>query len=166
MRERGLDAWVRDQHRRGATVIGICGGFQMLGEAIHDPAGVESTSGTRAGPGTAARRNGADLGEDHAAAPRDDGTGAAFAAYEIHLGQTTSAQPLAPFAQLEDGTAEGVRGERLVGTYLHGALEDAGVCSEMFGVPVAAGSTRGAEYAALADWFERYAEHPESWLPA
>ena len=49
MRERGLDRWVGEQHRRGATVIGVCGGFQMLGEVIRDPDGLESTAGTARG---------------------------------------------------------------------------------------------------------------------
>jgi len=164
MRERGLDRWVNDQHVRGATVIGICGGFQMLGEEIRDPDGVESTQGTAPGLGllpvntillrekTTRLQHGTTAG------------GARFEAYEIHLGETTSATSLPPFATLDDGAGEGVRMDRLVGTYLHGALEDAGVCSELFGVPIEAGATHAAEYAALAGWFERYAERPEEWL--
>ena len=37
LREQGLAEWILDEHRRGATVIGVCGGFQMLGESICDP---------------------------------------------------------------------------------------------------------------------------------
>jgi adenosylcobyric acid synthase len=164
MRDRFLDQWVCDQHRSGATVIGICGGFQMMGEAIHDPDGVESTSGSAMGLGllpvqtvlarektTLVRR--ATIGDD-----------VSFSAYEIHLGLTTSAQTLPPFARLDDGTPEGVRAERLMGTYLHGALEDPRVCSELFGIGVEPGLSEEAEHAALADWFERYAETPEAWF--
>ena len=43
LRSTGLADWVVAQHRRGATVIGICGGYQMLGETITDPTGVESS---------------------------------------------------------------------------------------------------------------------------
>ena len=51
MRAQGFDEWVRRQHARGATIIGICGGYQMLGRAIHDPHGVESEAGTSEGLG-------------------------------------------------------------------------------------------------------------------
>src|SRR5262249_45931930 len=51
LRERGLAAWILDQHRRGATIIGICGGFQMLGERIRDPHAMESGQGEVAGLG-------------------------------------------------------------------------------------------------------------------
>jgi len=164
MRDRGLDVWVRDQHRRGATVIGICGGFQMMGESIHDPHGLESARGSATGLGllpaetilaaektTKLRR--ATMAED-----------VSFSAYEIHLGLTTCRQPLPPFARLDDGALDGVRIDRLIGTYLHGALEDPQVCSALFGISVEAGSGKGAEHDALADWFERYAQEPEAWL--
>jgi adenosylcobyric acid synthase len=39
LRSQGLDTWLKNQYRRGSTLIGICGGFQMLGESIDDPFG-------------------------------------------------------------------------------------------------------------------------------
>ncbi len=164
MRERGLDEWVHQQHRRGATVIGICGGYQMLGQEIRDPDGVESIPGTARGLGllpvqTVLVREKTTTLRRASIAGRTP-----FAAYEIHLGVTSGNASLPPFAQLEDGTPEGMRGDRVLGTYLHGALEDADVCTELFGVGVAAGMSKDAEYAGLADWFEGYAERPEEWL--
>ena len=41
----GLAEWIVSQHRRGATVIGVCGGFQMLGRRISDPTGIEGEPG-------------------------------------------------------------------------------------------------------------------------
>jgi adenosylcobyric acid synthase len=164
MRARGLDAWVMRQHQRGATVIGVCGGYQMLGEVIRDPHGAESSRGETAGLGLLP----ADtvLMRDKTTCVRRATTpgGAPFAAYEIHLGVTTSRAALPPFAVLEDGAPEGLRGDRVLGTYLHGALEHAAVCSELFGVPVEQGSSKAADYARLADWFGRYARRPEDWL--
>lgn len=168
LRARGLDAWVRDQHARGATVIGICGGYQMLGERISDPQGLESTTGevaalgllpvetVLAGEKTTCRRTATTAG------------GAPFEAYEIHLGVTTSTERqarFAPFATLADGRPEGMRGDRIVGTYLHGAFEEAQVCREIFGVAVDPTRSKARDYAALAAWFERYAERTEEWLP-
>jgi adenosylcobyric acid synthase len=189
MRERGIEAWVMRQHQRGATVLGICGGYQMLGEVIRDPHGVESSRGDTAGLGLLPVDT--VLMRDKTTRVRRATTpgGTPFAAYEIHLGVTTPARAstaaaaaaaatataavasasaragLPPFAIFDDGTPEGVRGDRVLGTYLHGALEDAAVCSELFGVTVSPGSSKAADYARLADWFGRYARRPDAWLP-
>jgi adenosylcobyric acid synthase len=164
MRDRALDEWVRQQHDRGATVIGICGGFQMLGETIDDPTGVESSRGRDRGIGLLPVDT--VLGIEKVTRIRRAHTpaGASFSAYEIHLGVTTCARPLSSFATLEDGTRDGVRAERVIGTYLHGALEDPAVCAELFGVDVAPAATRDEEYAALAEWFGQHASDPGSWV--
>jgi adenosylcobyric acid synthase len=165
MRDRALDAWVHEQYRRGATVIGICGGFQMLGELIHDPDGVESTRGSARGLGLLPSETVLTSEKTTRLRRAVTSAGVSFAGYEIHLGLTTCRQPLAPFARLDDGTPEGVRTDRLVGTYLHGALEDPRVCSELFGICVERGLSKEAEHTALARWFERHAQDPETWLP-
>ena len=51
MRERGLDEWVLGQYASGANVLGVCGGYQMLGERIVDPEAVESNRTEAAGLG-------------------------------------------------------------------------------------------------------------------
>lgn len=165
MRERGLDVWVQAQHRQGATVVGICGGFQMLGDAIHDPDGVESIGGHASGLGLIAAET--TLTWEKTTRVRRAATrgGHPFSAYEIHLGVTALQQPHPPFALLDDGSPEGLWTERVLGTYLHGALEDAAVCAEIFRTPVTPGVGKQAELDALAGWFERYAERPEEWLP-
>jgi adenosylcobyric acid synthase len=163
MRARGLDEWVRSEHALGARVIGICGGFQMLGETIADPHGMESGGASATGLG---------LLPVHTVLAREKTTavrravspgGRAFRAYEIHLGATTATAAVAPFATV-DGRPEGVRMGRVMGTYLHGALEDAGLLSEVFGTTVAAATDRADTYARLADWFEAYAVEPELWV--
>src|SRR6185295_16948037 len=49
LRSSGLADWIVAQHRRGATIVGICGGFQMLGRSVRDPLGVESDLRATAG---------------------------------------------------------------------------------------------------------------------
>jgi adenosylcobyric acid synthase len=164
MRDRSLDEWVRDQYRRGATVIGICGGFQMMGQAIHDPHGLESAHGSATGLGLLPAETVLAVEKTTRLRRAIMENGGSFPAYEIHLGVTTCKQPFPPFARLDDGTSDGVRADRLIGTYLHGALENPQVCAELFGISVESGMGKGAEHAALADWFERYAEEPEAWL--
>ncbi len=164
LRERGLDAWVHAQHQRGATVIGICGGFQMLGETIRDPGGVES-GGAAAGLGLLA----ADtvMAREKTTRIRRAAIGgrAPCDAYEIHMGRTTMRAPCPPFATLEDGSADGAVGARVIGTYLHGVLEDAEVCSALFNTHVPATADSAARYDALADWFDAHAERPGDWVP-
>lgn len=162
MRAQGLDRWVREQYQRGATVIGICGGFQMMGEVVRDPDGVES-GGSESGLGLLPAET--TLLREKTTRVRHVTIGdVTCPAYEIHMGQTVLRQEMPPFATLEDGVPEGVRAPRLVGTYLHGVLEDARLCSSLFGTPVKPGPGKEAGYAALADWFELHARHPEGWL--
>jgi adenosylcobyric acid synthase len=156
LRARGLDGWILQQHRRGATVIGVCGGFQMLGEELHDPDGVESADTSARGLGLLPATTTLERAKTTRVRTARTPDGREFDAYEIHLGTTTCRDVVSPFAFLEDGTADGVRGDRVIGTYLHGSFEDAGVCSDIFGVPVAPAATRTAEYERLADWFDRH----------
>jgi adenosylcobyric acid synthase len=165
MRDKGLDRWVSREYGRGATIIGVCGGYQMLGEGVRDPAGVESPTSYARGLGLLS----ADtvlLAEKTTRARRATlASGTSFSAYEIHLGATTCHGGLPPFALLEDGTLEGVRGDRLIGTYLHGAFEDAQVCGEVFGFVPPAPPSREATFTRLADWFDGAACRPETWVP-
>jgi adenosylcobyric acid synthase len=165
LREHGLDRWVREQHQGGATIIGICGGFQMLGDAIQDPEGVESFAGDSV-RGLGLLRADTVLWPDKTTSVVAAATpaGTQFSAYEIHAGVTMVMTEAEPFATLEDGTPEGVRGRRVIGTYLHGALENAAVCSEIFGIDVTPAPTKESEYRRLADWFDRYAIAPDSWI--
>ncbi len=164
MRDRGLDTWVCEQHQRGATVIGICGGFQMMGQVIRDPHAVESDRGAAPGLGLLPAETVLLKDKTTRVCRATTADGLAFSAYEIHVGQTTLSQKLPAFAYLEDGAREGVLAPRLIGTYLHGALEDAPLCRALFDTDVQADVDQEARYAALADWFERYAEEPASWL--
>jgi adenosylcobyric acid synthase len=165
LRARGLDDWIHSQYARGATVVGICGGFQMLGDRVLDPDGIESQAGEMAGLGLLPIET--TLAREKVTRVRRAVTpaGAEFDAYEIHLGVTTSRAPLAPFARLEDGSLEGARLGRVCGTYLHGALESPAVCQELFGVTPPRVPSKAETYAALADWFEASLEQPADWLP-
>jgi adenosylcobyric acid synthase len=82
--------------------------------------------------------------------------GVRFTAYEIHVGSTDVHPELEPFARLDEGRGEGARAPGVIGTYLHGALEDPRVCAELFGVPAPAFAPKREQYERLADWFERH----------
>jgi adenosylcobyric acid synthase len=81
--------------------------------------------------------------------------GVEFGAYEIHLGRTVCETPLAPFARLNDGQLDGVCSGRVLGTYLHGALEHRDLARALFGF---VSESSVASHDQLADWFEENAD--------
>jgi adenosylcobyric acid synthase len=117
LRGRGLDRAVAAHGAAGRPVLGICGGFQMLGRSVHDPAGVEGPAGTSA-PGLGL------LDIDTEFTPEKvlrlvSGTalGTTVSGYEIHHGVVSGAR---------DGFAGGTRRDHVFGTMWHGSLESDG----------------------------------------
>jgi adenosylcobyric acid synthase len=161
LREQGLAEWILQQHRSGTTIVGICGGYQMLGRTIRDPDRMESSMADADGLGLlrAATRLSRDK-QTRAVAATTPG-GVRFGGYEIHLGVTTldPGEDVVPFARLSDGGADGVRRERVIGTYLHGAFEHPEVCAEVFGIDAPAAASKAEQYERLAAWFEQHARH-------
>jgi len=156
LHDTGLAGWVTAQHRRGATIVGICGGFQMLGRRIDDPARVESSEATAEGLGLLPAVTVMETMKTTAVRAARSRGGVRFAAYEIHMGRTTIDVPMQAFARLEDGRADGACGAGVIGTYLHGAFEHADVCAETFGVDVVVVS-KADHYRRLAGWFSTHA---------
>ena len=161
LRSVGLAEWLLAQHRCGATIIGICGGFQMLGRTVSDPAAMESDAGSVEGLGLLPVAT--ELARDKCvrAVTATTRGGAAFGGYEIHLGVTTAERggTVTPFARLDDGSEDGVWSERAIGTYLHGALEHPEVCEEIFGVEIRGVARKSDSYNRLAQWFGEHARH-------
>ena len=79
-------------------------------------------------------------------------------AYEIHMGRTEALAAAAPFALLADGSAEGVRADRVTGTYLHGIFEHADVVRHTLGIDLPAIPTKCEMYDRLADWLVAHSE--------
>ncbi len=159
LRSRGLAEWILDEHRRGATVVGVCGGFQMLGDVISDPYAMESRSTEAAGLGLLPIRTVLKREKTTRVMQAKTPSGHGFSAYEIHLGETTMlCSDPTPFAILEDGSHDGLRLNNVIGTYLHGALEDPKVLAELGIIATAAPSMT---YSRLANWFAPYGERFE-----
>jgi adenosylcobyric acid synthase len=161
LRHAGLADWLVEQHRQGTTVIGICGGYQMLGRTISDPDGMESTAGSVEGLGLLPAATHLAREKRTVAVTATTPGGATFGGYEIHLGVTAldSADHLAPFARLADGGTDGVRAPGVIGSYLHGAFEDPNVVAEVFGVEPPPVPSKAARYQRMGDWFARHARH-------
>jgi adenosylcobyric acid synthase len=157
MRSRGLDRWVLAQHEQGARVLGICGGYQMLGERIDDPLGVESDRRSVPGLGLLPVVT---VMADRKTTERVDATtagGVSFSAYEIHTGRTERPTDAAPMAWV-GGRAEGLRMGRVAGSYLHGALEHPAVVEEWLGFRPEDAVPKETSYDLLADWLEASAD--------
>jgi adenosylcobyric acid synthase len=154
LRTSGLAEWIAAQYRRGATVIGVCGGFQMLGRSVHDPGGVESDVRVAAGLGLLPCVTVLAAEKTTVVRHGTTASGTPFSGYEIHMGTTDFDSPPPPFARFAGGGDEGVRLPRLIGTYLHGALESPGVCAEIFGVEPRRVAAKTDHYDRLADWFD------------
>jgi len=124
LRREGWDIDLLAHVRRGGHVLGLCGGYQMLGRRIHDPEGLEGTTGSVEGLNlldiettlladkTLTRVSG-----------RHVPTGTALEGYEIHLGKTHGPDCARPFAMIV-GEADGAisASGRVMGTYVHGCF--------------------------------------------
>ena len=131
--EQGWGDYIARHLRYGGKVIGICGGFQMLGESVGDPHGVEGAAGVSAGlcllemhtELTPEKRLALVSGQ----CAFDD---APVTGYEIHMGVSSGAALARP-AFVIDGRAEGARSQddQILGSYLHGMFDTPGACSAL-----------------------------------
>jgi adenosylcobyric acid synthase len=126
LRAAGFDIDIAAHLRRGGTVLGLCGGYQMLGRAIHDPSGIEGPAGSAPGLGLLDVET--TLSEAKRLEPATGVTfgGTPFAGYEMHMGVTEGPDCSRPFARRAGGSAEGAMSAegRVIGTYIHGLFAD------------------------------------------
>lgn len=122
LRSTGLADAVTAHARAGRPVLGVCGGYQMLGRRIHDPHGVEAAPGTVEGLGLLDVEVTFDVAK-HLGTPHGTALGEPVAFYEIHHGRELRADAV-PLVTLADGTPEGVDAGHVLGTHAHGLLEN------------------------------------------
>lgn len=122
-RQQGWDIDLHALIRQGARVVGLCGGYQMLGKKIHDPDGLEGKAVSIDGLGLL------DL-ETVLAADKtvqfsngvETSTGQQVNGYEIHLGRSEGKDTARPMVVLDDGRADGAISPsgQVMGCYMHG----------------------------------------------
>ncbi len=164
LRAQGLDAAIVRHAARGARVLGICGGLQMLGEALIDPLGVDGNGPglgllplvTRFAAEKTVRPTRARFGAVQGAWQQL--AGVAVQGYEIHHGQTVQHPALAREGKVARELVGGLAWQNpegnVLGLYLHGLFEDAAVLQALFG----AGATT------LDAVFERMAAGVGQWF--
>jgi len=126
LREAGFDIDIAAHLRRGGRVLGLCGGYQMLGRTVTDADGIEGPAGTVPGLGVLDVETVLTAEKTLTLAKGTTTDGISFAGYEMHMGVTQGPDCARPFAQRADATPEGAvsANERVVGTYIHGLFAD------------------------------------------
>ena len=181
LRQQGLDAAIARHAATGGAVLGICGGLQMLGEALIDPHGIEHTYlGNAPGLGLLplvtvfeaektvryrrARFDGCMQVPNSAHTPWAALAGVQVAGYEIHHGQTHQHPAMAKdgnIAQaiMSDGLGWRNGAGNVMGLYLHGLFEDPAALQALFGASLSGPvPTLDSVFDGLADYIEQHFE--------
>ncbi len=169
LRAQGLDQAVADHAAQGRAVLGICGGLQVLGEALIDTHGIEPMAlGNAPGLGLlplvtafaadkTVRRTSVTFGEMGGAWQALSGVTAA--GYEIHHGQTAQHPAMAAGGDIAREIIPGLAWQNaagnVLGCYLHGLFEDPAVLRALFGATV---PTLETVFDGLADFIEQHVE--------
>ncbi|AKM09985.1 cobyric acid synthase [Croceicoccus naphthovorans] len=123
IRDQGWDIDIIAHHRRGGAILGICGGYQMLGRKISDPDGVEGCVADADGIGLLDVET-VLCAEKRVMQVSGKAFDATFDGYEIHMGRTTGPDTARHFAMLGNGRPDGAQSAdgTVIGTYCHGML--------------------------------------------
>ncbi|HSF34323.1 MAG TPA: cobyric acid synthase [Candidatus Tectomicrobia bacterium] len=181
LRQRGFETAIRQRVEAGAFLVGLCGGYQMLGERLEDPDGVESALAEAPGLGflPIATRFNQEKALYQVEAVHEE-TGLPVHGYEIHMGESRPLRTIRPFVrirrrngrgvELQDGAAAGHG--RVWGCYVHGLFDDPDFRRQFlnevraaFGLATPVGSGPGitSPYDRLADAFERHLDMQMLW---
>ncbi len=163
LRANGWDIDIAAHHRSGGLVLGICGGYQMLGRTIADPDGIEGVPGTSAGLGL--------LDVETVLAPVKQlrtetathlASGEALTGYHMHMGVTEGPARQRPFARVGDDFEGAISADgRVMGTYLHGLFAADGFRRAFLGN---AASSDLAYEDSIEEALDRFAAHLENHL--
>ncbi len=126
LRAQGWDVDIAGHVRRGGAVLGICGGYQMLGTWVRDPMGIEGPAGDTAGLGLLDLETvmSPDKTLTRVSATHAE-TGCPISGYEIHIGRSEGPARARPFATVGGAPEGAVSADgRIMGSYLHGLFTD------------------------------------------
>jgi len=127
LRNTGLEKKILERSEKGIPILGICGGYQMLGQELSDPNGIAGTAGTIKGLGLLPIRT---LFQKEKRVTQVEAIwgNSSWNAYEIHMGTTLSLEEIQPLLQIRESgrtefQTEGHQKNHVWGTYLHGFFE-------------------------------------------
>jgi adenosylcobyric acid synthase len=170
LRAHGWNRAIARHLRYGGKVLGICGGFQLLGRTIADPLGVEGAAGKSAGLGLLEIDT---MLEPTKTLERVEGEllpgGETVRGYEIHMGVSRGPALERPLLRLA-GRADGARSDddQIRGTYMHGLFDEAEACAALLAWagladarPVDYLARRERDIERLADAVEAHVDVPQ-----
>jgi adenosylcobyric acid synthase len=161
LRAEGWDIDIKSHVRRGGRLLGLCGGYQMLGKQISDPHGIEGVPRTVEGLGLLDVET--EFGTEKTLT-RVEGTlaesGASFEGYEMHVGKTAGPDAARPVLTFADGRSDGATspGGRVAGCYVHG-LFASDPARAAFLATFAAQSSSISYETEIDDILDRFAAH-------
>lgn len=163
LRREGWDVDIAAHLRRGGHLLGICGGYQMLGQSIEDPEGIEGPPRKVDGLGHLDVST-VMVPEKHLSQldGRHLSSGANVRGYEIHIGETTGPDCARPWLEMGGRKMGAARG-RVMGAYLHGLFSSDAFRAAMLESWGGAGSSLGYEDA-VDGVLDQLAEHLEASL--
>jgi len=126
LRAQGHEAAIKRHLRYGGKVVGLCGGYQMLGRALHDPLGIEGQGGPGLGLLDCETTLEAEKQLRNVTGTLKVGAGdTAMQGYEIHMGVTTGPALARPAVLLDDGRSDGAISDddQILGSYCHGLFD-------------------------------------------
>jgi adenosylcobyric acid synthase len=125
LRKAGFDIDIAAHVRRGGRVLGLCGGYQMLGRTLSDPEGIEGPPGEVRGLGLLDIETTLTGDKRLVAVEGRTADGVSLKGYEMHMGETTGPDTARPFATTGGKPEGAVSPDGLVaGTYVHGIFAD------------------------------------------
>lgn len=135
LKQQGWDEAIQKHLRYGGKLMGICGGFQMLGQTINDPHGEEGTPGCSQGLGwfdmDTTLQPQKTLKQTQGLLQLNDSQHS-VSGYEIHAGISTGDALSQPLLQLKDGSDGAISHDRqIIGTYVHGIFDQSEACTEL-----------------------------------
>lgn len=126
LKEKGLTDTIKELYKNGTSVIGICGGYQMMGQMIEDPDQIEGSAKAIDGLGLLPMNT--VITSEKTTEQKQFYFGdnkAVCHGYEIHMGQSSSTDAVTPLVKTTEGTDDGIfLNDRCWGTYMHGILDN------------------------------------------
>jgi len=127
LKQAGLDIDIKAHLRRGGFVLGLCGGYQMLGTTLSDPDGIEGPPSTVEGLGLLNVQTVLTGDKRLVSVEGRSFDGKAFSGYEMHVGVTKGDDCNRPFATIGNHIDGAISADgRVLGTYVHGLFADDG----------------------------------------
>ena len=161
LRRDGIAQAILQAHTAGKTILGICGGYQMLGQELHDPNHIESELSQIPGLGLLPIKTMLEgekitrqVGFHFSDLPNE------CIGYEIHNGRTDYLAKIEVLNKLTDGTNDGCRVRNCMGTYIHGILDNQSFVDYLIAPYSSKNQTKSFDYFKFKEeQFDKLADH-------